>query len=118
MLSLLVVGCSEKATVEGQPSEIEPAYKVLFSYSGKGRKFGDILVPSFSRATPVETREVVLRAIAAKEGLDDVSLYSSEEAYKANVSASFQKSHPDALQNGFLGMLREGKFTAGETLFP
>jgi hypothetical protein len=106
--------------VTKEASESLPAYTVLSSNTkiGGGGKFGDILVPSLSRKTPVETRERVFRAIASKEGLDEVSFYSMEDAYKANTSSSYAASHPKALQKGFLGSLSGGRFTAGETLYP
>ena len=96
-----------------------PAYTVLSSYKKiSGGKFGDILVPSFSRKTPVKTREAVFRAIAAKEGINDVTFYTTEEAYKANISASFARTHPDAMRKGLLGILQGGVFTAGESRYP
>ena len=109
----------EFTPVNRETSDSLPAYSVLFSNKKiGGGKFGDILIPSFSRQTPVKKRETIFRSISAKEGIEDVSFYSAEEAYKANVSASFAKSHPNAMRDGFLGTLREGKFTAGETLYP
>lgn len=105
--------------VTRETSESLPAYTVLYSNKMiSSRKFGDILIPSFSRQTPAELREKNFHEIAKKEGLDNVSFYSSEDAYKANISASFAKSHPNALRNGFLGSLQNGKFIAGETLYP
>jgi hypothetical protein len=97
-----------------------PAYKVLFSAQkfGGGGRFGDVLVSSISRTTPAKTREEIARKIAAKEGLVQVSLYSTEEAYKANNSESFSKAHPGALKRGFLGMIQDGKFIPGEVLYP
>lgn len=111
---------SEKfAPVDRKSSTSLPAYKVLYSNKMvSSRKFGDILIPSFSRQTPVTQRESTFRAIAKKEGLHNISFYSIENAYKANVSASFAKSHPNAMRNGFLGMIQGGKFIAGETLYP
>jgi hypothetical protein len=97
-----------------------PAYTILFAnekLSGGGR-FGDALVPSLSRATPVAERERVTRQIAAKEKINELSVYSSEKAYKANVSASYAASNPDAMHQGFLGVLQDGKFTPGEALYP
>ncbi len=90
-----------------------PKYVVLFSnnfMSGDGR-FGDILIPSFSRQTPVWTREKIFLAIAAKEELTEASFYSSEDAYRANISASFLKTHPNALREGFLGRVKDGSFS-------
>lgn len=97
-----------------------PAYTILFAdekYGGGGR-FGDVWVPSLSRETSVAERERVIREIAAKEGINDLSIYSTEDAYKANVSESFAASHPNAMRQGFLGMLRDDEFTPGEALFP
>lgn len=111
---------SEKFTpVDRESSTSLPAYAVLYSNKMvSSRKFGDILIPFFSRQTPPAQRESTFRAIARKEGLDNASFYSINNAYKANVSASFAKSHPNAMRNGFLGMLQGGKFIAGETLYP
>jgi hypothetical protein len=97
-----------------------PAYKVLFSAQkiGGGGKFGDVLVSSLSRKTPAKTREDIAKKIASKEGLSQLSLYSTDEAYRANNSESFSKAHPGAMKRGFLGSLQDGKFTAGEVLFP
>ncbi len=77
-----------------------------------------MLIASLSRKTPAAERERVARGIAAAEGFDELSIYSTEDAQKANVSASFAKAHPRAMKEGFLGSLREGKFTAGEELYP
>ena len=100
-------------------TEVLPSYTVLSSTKKmSGGKFGDILIPSFSRKIPVKKRETIFRAISSKEGIEDVSFYSTNDAYKANISASFLKSHPDALRKGLLGLLQGGKFTAGETLYP
>ena len=82
-----------------------------------GKIYGDILLPSFSRSTSVTVIEKVARKIAEAEGFDQVSFYSTEEAYKANMSSSFLNSHPDALKTGFLGSLKDGKFTSGESLY-
>jgi hypothetical protein len=97
-----------------------PSYTILFSVKkidGSG-KYGDILVPSFSLKTPIAQREAFVRQIAKKEGFAELSLYSTKDAYQANMSASFLKTHPNALREGFLGMLQNGKFVAGEKLKP
>lgn len=98
-----------------------PKYEVLFRVKqsmGNGRIYGDVLIVSFSRATTAKNREQVARAICKQERLDDICLYSTRDAYEANMSASYSKSHPDALKKGFLGSLTDGKFVAGEVLFP
>lgn len=97
-----------------------PEYEVLFQVVQiyNNRVYGDVLVPTLSRTTPVEKRKEVARAICYQENLDDITLYSTRDAYAANNSASFLKSHPDALKEGYLGSFREGKFTPGEKLYP
>ena len=93
-----------------------PKYEVLsrFKLMQNGRVYGDVLVPSLSRTTPADRREKLARAICKHERLDDIDLYSTKEAQKANLSASYAESHPDALREGFLGSLKDGTFLAGE----
>jgi hypothetical protein len=96
-----------------------PAYTVLSAIDSlAGGRFGDVLAPSVSRATPVADRETIARRIAAKEKFTNLSLYSIEDAYKANLSSTFASKHPNAMREGFLGMLEDGKFTAGEAFYP
>ena len=97
-----------------------PDYKVLFKVKmmHNNRVYGEVLVPSLSRADPVKSLEQIARKISKWERFDDIVLYSTEEAYKANMSASFLKAHPNALKKGYLGALREGVFTPGERVFP
>ena len=97
-----------------------PTYKILFSVQklGGGGRFGEVLVSSLSRTTPVKTREEIARKIASKEGFGEVSLYSTEEAYKANSSEAYSKTHPGAMKRGFLGMIQDRKFIPGEALYP
>jgi hypothetical protein len=96
-----------------------PAYRMLFANDklGGGR-FGDALIPSLSRKTPVAERERLARDIAQQERLTNLAIYSTEAAYEANTSASFLAKHPDALKHGFLGSLDENKFQPGEATFP
>ncbi len=89
-----------------------PEYTVL--YSGNmlgGGQSGDVLIPSFSRSTPIETRERVARKIMQLEQMIQISIYSTNTAHRANISASYSKEHPGALEKGFLGAVRDGKFT-------
>ncbi|MBV8383051.1 MAG: tetratricopeptide repeat protein [Planctomycetaceae bacterium] len=105
--------------VDRPPTDALPAYRVLFSAQKLGGgKFGDVLVLSLSRTTPASERGAIARRIAQQEGLTEISIYSSKEAYKANVSASYLKQHPDALKKGFLGSIRDGQFTPGGSVFP
>lgn len=89
-----------------------PAYRILFRVAlanGSG-DMADVLITSLSKQTPVADREKIVRAIAKKEGLVMVALYCTEEAQKANDSASYSKAHPGALAKGYLGMLQGGVF--------
>ena len=97
-----------------------PSYTVLFSVTraSGGGKLGEILVPSISRTAPAAEREALARRIATQESLAEVTIYSTEEAYKANGSESFSKAHPGALRSGFIGSLKDGVFVPGETVFP
>lgn len=63
-------------------------------------------------------REPIARKIAEAESLASLRLYSTEEAYKPNISQSYSKAYPNALRQGFMGLLEGGDLTAGETLFP
>jgi hypothetical protein len=106
--------------LEPAPSSASlPAYRMLFAQDklGGGR-FGDALLSSLSRETPAAERERVARGIAQKERLTNLAIYSTEEAYEANTSASFLKEHPDALKHGFLGSLDENTFRPGEAYYP
>jgi membrane-associated protease RseP (regulator of RpoE activity) len=96
-----------------------PAYRMLFANDklGGGR-FGDALVPTLSRKTPVAERERVARGIAKKERLTNLVIYSTEEACEANISASFLEKHPNALKQGLLGSLDEDTFRPGEANYP
>ena len=95
-----------------------PSYTIDVVNLMRGGKYGDVIVPSLSRTTPKDDRERILRAISKKESLTEASLYSTEEAFKANTSSSYLNAHPRALKEGYLGSLRNGKFTPGETVFP
>lgn len=90
-----------------------PQYKILDQtdlFSGTG-KLGEILIVSYSKNTPKELREGTLRKIMKKEGFVSGMLYSTEEAFKANYSESYSKSHPGALKKGYLGQINEqGEF--------
>ena len=96
-----------------------PKYVILDSVTTIGGKFyADVLISSFSRQTPVSERRKAAKRIAKKEGFHHVSFYSTREAYKANMSASYLREHPDALEKGFLGSLENGRFSPGEETYP
>ena len=77
-----------------------------------GDVYADILVKSYSPAdTPVEIRKEVAIKIAEKGGFDQMCLYSTEEAQKANFSTTYARENPGALEEGFLGRYMKGEFT-------
>ncbi|WP_368411243.1 hypothetical protein [Paludisphaera mucosa] len=88
-----------------------PAYRVVkvITNAVVGRS-SDVIVPSLSPKTPKTERESIARAIAQKERLDEAWFYSTEEAARANKSASFAEEHPDAMKRGYLGSLDHGQF--------
>jgi hypothetical protein len=95
-----------------------PEYKVLgvVRLLG-GHYFAEILIPEFSRRTPIPAREAALREIAKIEDLTIASLYSTKDAFKANNSDRFARRHPDAMKTGYLGALEGGVFVPGEALY-
>ncbi|MFX0136504.1 MAG: hypothetical protein ACFFDN_22885 [Candidatus Hodarchaeota archaeon] len=98
-------------SVEKQAFEDLPSYQIIDQLDLiNGGKYGDILVPSFSKKTSRVTRESILRRISKKEGFTEATLYCTMDAYKANNSASYLKAHPNALKEGCLGYLKDGKF--------
>ena len=135
LLCLLLAGCSDAKlppadkrlspplTMPAKEIKTElkklPEYKVLGAVRLLGgHYFAEILIPEFSRKTPISVREAALREIAKIEDLTKASLYSTKEAFKANNSEWFAKMHPDAMKTGYLGALESGRFIPGETLYP
>lgn len=80
-----------------------PEYEVI---EKKNRPVGglhaEVLIPSFSRGTPVDTQRQVAKAIADKEGCNTVNIYATREAQQAMNSATYKADHPDAVK-GYLG---------------
>jgi hypothetical protein len=110
---LLNIGCGETKKEETKAEVVLPQYTTLFSVdliSGKG-KFGEVLIPTLSKEVKGSEREKAFRGIMDVEGWVSISAYSTEEAYKANSSESFSKTHPNAIKDGFLGGIDEnGKY--------
>lgn len=107
----LSIGCeTKKDTTNKTEVGLElPQYTTLFSVdllSGKG-KFGEVLIPSFSKKMESKDKEKALRNILKAEGWISITAYSTEDAYKANSSQSFSNSHPNALKDGLLGSIDE-----------
>jgi hypothetical protein len=110
---LLNIGCAETKKKETKTEVVLPKYTTLFSVdliSGKG-KFGEVVIPTYSKEVKGSEKEKTFRAIMDAEGWVSISAYSTEDAYKANSSESFSKQHPNALKDGFLGSIDEnGRF--------
>ena len=107
-------------SVQREATDGLPAYTVLNATQNlSGEIAGNILVPSLTRKTPAQQREDVFRRIANREGLLTAAFYSSAEAYEADRSEAYAKSHPSALRKGSTGLLMwTGQFTPGEVLHP
>lgn len=98
--------------VEREEVDELPAYVIIDQIELiSGGIHGDILITSFSKDTSIKVCESVLKSIAKKEGFTEASLYCTREAYQANLSSSYSEAHPNALKEGYLGHLKEGKFT-------
>ncbi len=99
-----------RSAVQQPPTRL-PDYRVLDRVKLiSGEQYGHVLLESLSPKTPAPRRQAVLRDIAAIEGLSIAILYSTEDAFKAAFSESYQKDHPNALKTGFLGRLERGTF--------
>jgi len=97
---------------KSKPSYKLPKYSILDEVTlFSGGKYGDILITSFSRKTSLDELKSAAKEIARSEGFDEISLYSTKEAFKANFSSSYSESHPNALKNGYLGSYKDGVFT-------
>lgn len=96
-----------KQLTEKEPERIAeqplPEYEVI---QKKNRPVGglhaEVLIPSFSRGTPVDTQRQIAKAIADKEGCSTVNIYATREAQQAMNSAAYKADHPDAAK-GYLG---------------
>ena len=97
------------SNVEREGNNTIPKYKILDQFKLlSGGKQGDILIPSFSQDDPSnQKQEKIFRKIMKKEGFSQATFYCTEKAFKANLSSSYSENHPDALDEGFLGMFDE-----------
>jgi len=103
---------AENAARESTSDEPQlPEYTVLDTVALiTGGKHGDILIPTYSRDTSVDILEATANKIARDGGFTSLSMYMTEDAYRADMSASFSNEHPGALENGFLGRYENGQF--------
>ena len=88
-----------------------PEYKVLSEdRSVEERVLAKVLIPSLSPRTKSGEIERICRIICYEESIDECSFYSTMEAYEASNSDSYRLAHREALKEGYLGMIRNGKF--------
>ena len=87
-------GYSVPSAIEGprDPREATsrlPTYQLIdVARLMSGGKEGDVLIPTFSRRTPLAEREAFARSIASSEELTTVNLYCSREAQTFSESPS------------------------------
>ena len=96
----------QRPVAQAQPVAL-PDYRVLDKVGG----YIDVLVPSVGVDTPADSLERLIRRIAQAEGATEVTMYRTEEAFRANFSSSYAQQHPGALEAGYLGSLSGGRFT-------
>jgi len=70
----------------------------------------EVVIASYSRSTPESERAATLMAIANKENANEVYLYNSRDAQKAQYSESFMNTNPDEYRMGYLGKIKNGSF--------
>jgi len=75
-----------------------------------GGKHGDVLIQTYSPDTATDILRETAINIAGAGGFTSLSLYSTEEAYRASYSASYSNEHPGALEKGYLGRYENGEF--------
>lgn len=113
-----ISGCAEKEPVKQKA--LLYRYTVLFSITlfDTNERFGEVLIPYFSRQTPYDMRIDAIKYVIEQKGFQYVILYCTTDAYKAMMSRKYLEAHPDALRIGYLGEWRYGRFTPGEELYP
>lgn len=94
-------------------TEVLPEYIIIDQLDlTSGGRHGDILIKSFSKETSLNKREKIIKKIIEKENFTQADLYCTREAFEANMNSSYSESHPNALKNGYLGSVRDNKFSA------
>lgn len=67
-----------------------------------GGTYCDFLVPGITPTTPKCELQKITTVLKAKYDCSQYSVYRTEEAYKANFSASYSSAHPNALNDGLV----------------
>lgn len=89
-----------------------PSYEILDTVDLiNGNKFAEILITSYSKNTPNIELEKISIEIAKKINVDEIVIYCSKEAQKANYSESYANEHPTAIEECVLGKFKDYSFT-------
>ncbi len=88
-----------------------PEYELLHANKDfkSDKVYAEILVPSLRSDAPHEVKQLIVDAIAKREGLDIVTVYCTREARQAHYSMDFHDEHPDALDVGYVGEYEKGR---------
>ncbi len=62
----------------------------------------EVLISTISKETPVEKIKEIALQLSEKYDANQIQIYCSIEAQKANYSSSFAEEHPDAIQTCYL----------------
>jgi len=118
LATLLVVGCAAEdeppppateAPAPATPLPEIPEYVIADRVEMMaGGVYADIVAPSLSPST--DELGIIANIIGSREGLKRFSLYCSEDAVKANFSASYWEANPEAV-TCILGEWSGGVFT-------
>lgn len=120
ILLILLISCSveDTTTTKTKKEEVKiPKYKILYEDKMlRGGKFASVLMQSLSIKTPVEKRKEIAKKFAEEKGYIWVTIYSTEEAMKANENANYSVKHPGVLEKGFIVDYNKGKFVIGRVI--
>lgn len=82
-----------------------------YTVADKVADYIEVILPSVPVTTPRAELERIARAIAEREGVGAVGMFRTEESRQAGTNESYARRHPNAYREGFLGSLRDGKFS-------
>lgn len=112
LLLTLAFSCQQeqvRETAEAPALSDVPAYKVLKRNPyWKGGEQGHVLLWD-GRHLTADSLAALAIEISKQERLSMASFYSSEDGYRASVSAPFRERNPDA-ESHYLGLVEDGVF--------
>jgi hypothetical protein len=94
----------ENIVVEADNENGIPEYKILLIYFEEP-KIADVLVDKKYKQFSKKEIEKIITKISKKENFSQMTLYCTEESYKANISSDYNNKHPNALDGGLLGSI-------------